>query len=534
MLSLCSFGGTQNNGNLSLDELVAQCVIFFLAGYDTTSSTLSLATYELALNPDVQEKVYQEIVDTLKEANGELTYDTLKSMKYLDCIISETLRLYPPVLRNERQSVAEYTLGDTGITIPKNMLISIPVFAMHRDPEFFPNPDKFDPDRFTPEERQKRDPYCYQPFGAGPRNCVGMRFVLTEVKLCLAYVIANFKIKKSPKTQVPLKFLSGQTGLLQLKNIYVSLIPRDNNPMDSAAFMYDRHYEGTKPVLMVAEPSLLRDIFVKDFHIFPNRRTFQVGDPIIDKMVSVVQGEDWKRIRTVITPTFSTGKIKRTRNDFLQLLMDTAKELSEDPKSELNEKDHEDIASTYGGVSTDHQIFKSVTKKNLSMDELVAQCVIFFLAGYDTTASTLSLATYELALNPDIQEKVHQELVDTLKETNGELTYDALQSMKYLDCIISETLRLYPPALRFTLEERQKRDPYCYQPFGAGPRNCVGMRFALMEVKLCLAYVIANFKIKKSPKTQVPLKFLSGQAGLLQPKNIYVSMIPRDDNPIVK
>ncbi|CAL1290430.1 unnamed protein product, partial [Larinioides sclopetarius] len=77
---------------------------------------------------------------------------------------------------NERQSFAEYTLGDTGITIPKNMIISIPVFAMHRDPEFFPNSDKFDPDRFTPEKRQKRDPYCYQPFGAGPRNCVGMRF----------------------------------------------------------------------------------------------------------------------------------------------------------------------------------------------------------------------------------------------------------------------------------------------------------------------------------------------------------------------
>ncbi|CAL1290445.1 unnamed protein product [Larinioides sclopetarius] len=250
MLSLCSFGGTQNNGNLSLDELVAQCVIFFLAGYDTTSSTLSLATYELALNPDVQEKVYQEIVDTLKEANGELTYDTLKSMKYLDCIISETLRLYPPVLRNERQSVAEYTLGDTGITIPKNMLISIPVFAMHRDPEFFPNPDKFDPDRFTPEERQKRDPYCYQPFGAGPRNCVGMRFVLTEVKLCLAYVIANFKIKKSPKTQVPLKFLSGQTGLLQLKNIYVSLIPRDNNPMVKIeARDTTPHYQAPKLVI---------------------------------------------------------------------------------------------------------------------------------------------------------------------------------------------------------------------------------------------------------------------------------------------
>ncbi|GFQ82175.1 cytochrome P450 3A4, partial [Trichonephila clavata] len=85
----------------------------------------------------------------------------------------------------------------------------------------------------------------------------------------------------------------------------------------------------------------------------------------------------------------------------------------------------------------------------------------------------------------------------------------------------------------FTPEERAKRDQYAYLPFGAGPRNCVGMRFALMEVKVCLAYVIANFKIKKSPQTKVPLEYLTG-VGMLQPKDVYVGLELRNKNPLVK
>ncbi|GFR31342.1 probable cytochrome P450 6a13 [Trichonephila clavata] len=124
-----------------------------------------------------------------------------------------------------------------------------------------------------------------------------------------------------------------------------------------------------------------------------------------------------------------------------------AKEVSEDPKSEFNQKDEDDMAAVYGEVDTNHQVFKSVTKKNLSMDELVAQCVIFFIAGYDTTGSTLSFATYMLALNQDVQEKAYQEIVEVLRDTNGELTYEAVQNMKYLDNVISETLRLFPPGI---------------------------------------------------------------------------------------
>ncbi|XP_055939927.1 cytochrome P450 3A21-like [Argiope bruennichi] len=215
------------NKNLSLDELVAQCVIFFLAGYDTTATTLSHASHLLALHPEVQSKAYEEIREVIEKHKGELTYEALQEMKYLDNIISETLRIYPPVTRLERLTTSDCKLGDTGITVPKGMVVTIPNHALQNDPKYFPNPEEFDPDRFTPEERGKRDPYVYLPFGSGPRNCVGMRFALMEVKACLAYVIANFKLQRSPETKVPLEFQLGP-GLLHVKQLVLKLEERTN------------------------------------------------------------------------------------------------------------------------------------------------------------------------------------------------------------------------------------------------------------------------------------------------------------------
>ncbi|KAG8176930.1 hypothetical protein JTE90_018713 [Oedothorax gibbosus] len=149
-------------------------------------------------------------------------------MKYLDNVISETLRMYPPLPRLDRTADAEYTIG--GITVKKGMLVTIPIFGMHRDPKLYPDPDRFDPNRFSPEEKAKRDPYAYLPFGAGPRNCVAMRFALMEVKVCLAHVIANFIIKTSPETKVPLEFNLGQ-GILQPKGIILEMEIRKDPPL---------------------------------------------------------------------------------------------------------------------------------------------------------------------------------------------------------------------------------------------------------------------------------------------------------------
>ncbi|GFU65377.1 cytochrome P450 3A11 [Trichonephila clavipes] len=144
----------------------------------------------------------------------------------------ESWRLFMELtVRLERTADADYKLGEKDLTIEKGMTISIPVYCLHRDPKYYPEPEKFEPDRFTAEERAQRDPYTYLPFGAGPRNCIGMRFALMEAKVGLAYVIANFKIKKSPLTKEKLEFTLGQQGLLQAKEIIVDMEIRKDSPL---------------------------------------------------------------------------------------------------------------------------------------------------------------------------------------------------------------------------------------------------------------------------------------------------------------
>ncbi|CAG2103492.1 unnamed protein product, partial [Medioppia subpectinata] len=190
---------------LTEDEMVAQVWVFFIAGYDTTSATLSFCIYELALNAVIQDRLYDEVMAAV-DADGEIGYDELLKMPYLDAILSETGRKYPPVATVERQAVAEYQLADTGITLPAGQEIEIPVYAVHHNPDYYPDPETFNPDRFMPDNRHNIQPYTYLPFGAGPRNCLGMRVALMKAKLCVVHLIQKYKFAIIPKTSVPLKF----------------------------------------------------------------------------------------------------------------------------------------------------------------------------------------------------------------------------------------------------------------------------------------------------------------------------------------
>ncbi|XP_075550556.1 cytochrome P450 3A19-like [Dermacentor variabilis] len=154
--------------------------------------------------------------------------DVVSKLKYLHCVVSETLRLYPSAPRLERSALEDYVLGETGIKLPKGCTVVVPIYALHRDPEYFPEPDAFKPERFSDENVGSIRPYTYLPFGAGPRNCIGMRLGLHAVKVALLHSIHKVQFVRTEKTQVPLKMKIG-FGAVTAEDMTVGIRKRPHN-----------------------------------------------------------------------------------------------------------------------------------------------------------------------------------------------------------------------------------------------------------------------------------------------------------------
>ncbi|KAF6214471.1 hypothetical protein GE061_009214 [Apolygus lucorum] len=174
---------------IALDDgvLAAQLFVFFIAGFETTASTLHYATYLLSVNQSCQDKAREE-ARKCYEKNGEFTYDSLKELQYIENCVNETLRLMPPVPMNFRVCTKDYTFPN-GTHIEKGQSILLPTIAIHYDPKIFPEPEKFIPDRFDGSIEKG----SYAPFGDGPRICIGKRFAVVEIKLTLAKLLLNYK-----------------------------------------------------------------------------------------------------------------------------------------------------------------------------------------------------------------------------------------------------------------------------------------------------------------------------------------------------
>ncbi|KAF6203283.1 hypothetical protein GE061_003701 [Apolygus lucorum] len=203
---------------IELDDglLGAQVFVFLVAGFETTSSTIYHLTYLLSQNQDCQDKAREE-VNRLLAKHGDFTYDMLRELTYLSNCIDETLRLFPPVPFMFRVCTKEYTFPD-GTTIPKGTAINIPVYSLHHDPKYFPEPEKFKPERF--EQPITRG--AYSPFGDGPRICIGKRFALVEIKLAMARLLHTFRFlpgstKKDKIVFKPRSFLLAVEGGLPMK-----------------------------------------------------------------------------------------------------------------------------------------------------------------------------------------------------------------------------------------------------------------------------------------------------------------------------
>ncbi|XP_011299603.1 probable cytochrome P450 6a13 [Fopius arisanus] len=194
--------------DIVLDEnaIAAQAFVFFVAGHETSSNTIAFCLYELALNPRIQEKVREEILKETEGCAGKLTYDAVQEMKYLDKVILETLRKYPPAPLLSRRCEYPYKIPETDVELPAGMRVVIPIYGIHHDPRHYPSPEEFDPERFNEENKSKRSPYTYLPFGEGPRNCIGMRFALLETKVGIISFLQHHRVEINDKTAVPIKF----------------------------------------------------------------------------------------------------------------------------------------------------------------------------------------------------------------------------------------------------------------------------------------------------------------------------------------
>ena len=207
---------------ITSEMIDAQSMVFLTAGFETTANTLTSIMLYFAMHPELQEKVYEEIVAGLG-SDTNITHEHIKEMEYLEAFIKETLRMKPPAAEHDRFCVKDTVV--CGIPIKKGTQIQFPIPACHYDEEFFPEPMTFNPERFLKENEDKIIPYTWQAFGAGLRACIGQRFAMMEMKIFVAKLLQKFQIVKTDKTS--LEVPAGTFLFLTHANAIVKLKPRN-------------------------------------------------------------------------------------------------------------------------------------------------------------------------------------------------------------------------------------------------------------------------------------------------------------------
>ena len=210
--------------NWSDEHILANLILLYSAGFISSAYVAASMVYVLAKYPHLRGNILAEI-NNLESSGEKITLETVSNrFKYLDAVISETQRLYPSSTYTERKvSSKEYTFEYDGkqYTIPRGTHIYFPIFCIHRDPDYFENPEKFDESRFLPENVDTIHPYAFLPFGHGPRNCIGMRFALVNIKLAFIKVLKQFKFSMVDENYDPMDFSATTDELLFTKPIRV-------------------------------------------------------------------------------------------------------------------------------------------------------------------------------------------------------------------------------------------------------------------------------------------------------------------------
>lgn len=194
---LLNYSETQTS--LSTEDIREEVDTFMFEGHDTTAAALNWSLYLLGCHPEIQAKVHEELDSLFGDSDRPVTMGDLREMKYTENCIKEALRLFPSVPFLARELREEAVINN--YRIPVGTTVMVVTYRLHRDPEQFPEPETFDPDRFLPENVAKRHPYSYVPFSAGPRNCIGQKFALMEEKIVLSSIMRHFRVESTTRRE---------------------------------------------------------------------------------------------------------------------------------------------------------------------------------------------------------------------------------------------------------------------------------------------------------------------------------------------
>ncbi|KAF5291535.1 hypothetical protein FQR65_LT01848 [Abscondita terminalis] len=693
---------------LSDELLVAQLMEFYLNGFEFTSNLICRMSHELCFAPKIQEKLQKEIDECF--SRREITYRSLTSMKYLDMVVSESLRKWPPNPMIERVCLKDYKLEaktkkKKALFIEKDTSVFIPIVGLHYDPNYFSNPDTFDPERFNEENKLKIEPFSYLPFGIGARNCIVLWTPLsTMLIIALLFLTILFLYKILYK---PFQYWK-EVGIPHAKGwpIFGSLWKSAFGEKAIAHVMQDSYnafsnhrYFGfflfNTPTLCVRDADLARKICVTDFDYFRDHRLFlpENADPFWNKIIFSRKGNDWRDMRKIIAPLFSQSKMKT----MFTFISDCAQRLINNfPETEQTTIEMSDLLSKFTndftvncifGIDCDSykqpenvfysngkKVFINTTLKSLKFfgvaispffasifkvkffgknvisfidnvindvmehrkennivrldvlhlfkeaqkgrlkyeeedkaapveftipqedidvvstkgspnqltdDDIKAQIIGFLYTSYDTLSTLMCNMVYELAIHPDVQEKLIEEVDKTWLMCNHNLTYEHLTKMKYMDMVASETLRIRSPTLfidrvvtkpytidpvlpnekqlhlkpgdditipvycflhddryfpnpekfdpeRFNEENKHSVLPHTLLSFGIGPRSCLGSRLALLELKAVVFYFLLKFKFVPVDKTTVPFSMCKLRISQYNDKEYWLGLKPRN------
>ncbi|XP_033747773.1 cytochrome P450 4F22-like isoform X1 [Pecten maximus] len=188
---------------------------FLFEGHDTTASAISWTLYSIAQHPEIQQRLQQEIDEVLQgQDSDDISWDDLSKFTYLTMCIKEGMRLHSPVPLIVREITEKLEID--GEIVPIGQMVLVVIYNTHHNPEVWENSTEFDPERFSPENIEKRDPFAYVPFSAGPRNCIGQQFAMHEMKTIIARILRRFDLELDPNHKVEKKeapVMKSQTGI---------------------------------------------------------------------------------------------------------------------------------------------------------------------------------------------------------------------------------------------------------------------------------------------------------------------------------